>query len=86
MMNDDIPNTPTNTRAHEILTNLIQLRKALQDRLIYKEEEGNLSKESEALYNAIGSTLHEAYGELYGWKEEEDNTEDSTKTEEKKVN
>lgn len=86
MNNDDRPDRPTNTRAHEILTSLIQLRKALQDRLIYKEEEGNLSKESQALYNAIGSTLHEAYGELYGWKEEEYNPKDSTKTEEKKVN
>lgn len=85
MMNDDIPNTPTNTRAHEILTNLIQLRKALQDRLIYKEEEGNLSKESEALYYAIESTLHEAYGELYGWKEEDD-SEDNTEAEETKIN
>ncbi len=84
-MNDNIPNAPTNTRAHEILTSLIQLRKALQDRLIYKEEEGNLSKESEALYNAIGSTLHEAYGELYGWKEE-DNPEDNTEAEETKIN
>ena len=32
------------TPAYEILTSLIQLRKALQDRLIYKEEEGNLSR------------------------------------------
>ena len=85
MNNDDRPDRPTNTRAHDILTRLIQLKTALQDRLIYQEEEGNLSKESQALYYAIESTLHEAYGELYGWKEE-DNTEDSTKTEKTEVN
>lgn len=85
MNNDDIPNAPTNTRTHEVLTSLIQLTKALKERLIYQEEEGNLSKESQALYNAIESTLHEAYGELYGWKEE-DNPEDNTEAEETKIN
>lgn len=84
MNNDDRPDRPTNTRAHDILTRLIQLKTALKDRLIYQEEEGNLSKESQALYNAIESTLHEAYGELYGWKEE-DNPKDSTKTEKTEV-
>ena len=84
-MNDDIPNAPTDTRAHDILTRLIQLKTALKERLIYQEEEGNLSKESQALYYAIESTLHEAYGELYGWKEE-DNPEDNTEAEETKIN
>ena len=84
-MNDDIPNAPTNTRTHDILTRLIQLKTALKDLWIYQEEEGNLSKESQALYYAIESTLHEAYGELYGWKEE-DNPEDNTEAEETKIN
>ena len=58
------------TRAREVITTLAELRK----RLVY---EGDLSEESADLYNQIENTLHEAIGELYGWKAEEDQETDS---------
>ena len=58
------------TRAREVITTLAELRK----RLVY---EGDLSEESADLYNQIENTLHQAIGELYGWKAEEDQETDS---------
>lgn len=58
------------TRAREVITTLAELRK----RLVY---EGDLSSESADLYNQIENTLHQAIGELYGWKAEEDQETDS---------
>ncbi len=50
-------------RAREVMTTLAELRQ----RLVY---EGDLSEESEKLYTRIEQTLHQAIGELYGWKSE----------------
>ena len=62
-------------RAREVITTLAELRK----RLLYN---GDLSDESEKLYNQIEQTLHQAIGELYGWttKEETAKTEDNQGT------
>ena len=53
----------TRERAREVMTTLAELRQ----RLVY---EGDLSEESQKLYTQIEQTLHEAIGELYGWKSE----------------
>ena len=50
-------------RAREVMTTLAELRQ----RLVY---EGDLSEESQNLYTQIEQTLHQAIGELYGWKSE----------------
>ena len=62
-------------RAREVITTLAELRK----RLLYN---GDLSDESEKLYNQIEQTLHQAIGELYGWTTEEETakTEDNQGT------
>lgn len=65
-MNDNsVQLEQTRARAREVITTLAELRK----RLVY---EGDLSEESADLYNQIENTLHQAIGELYGWKAEED--------------
>ena len=60
-------------RAREVITTLAELRK----RLLYN---GDLSDESEKLYNQIEQTLHQAIGELYGWTAEEEAEEATTNT------
>ena len=72
-MNDNsvqLEQTRARARAREVITTLAELRK----RLVY---EGDLSEESADLYNQIENTLHQAIGELYGWKAEEDQETDS---------
>lgn len=70
-MNDNsVQLEQTRARAREVITTLAELRK----RLVY---EGDLSEESADLYNQIENTLHQAIGELYGWKAEEDQETDS---------
>ena len=54
----------THERAREVISTLAELKQ----RLLY---EGDLSEESKDLYNHIEQTLHQAIGELYGWKSEE---------------
>ena len=70
-MNDNsVQLEQTRARTREVITTLAELRK----RLVY---EGDLSEESADLYNQIENTLHQAIGELYGWKTEEDQETDS---------
>ena len=61
---NDIDAQLTHKRAREVIATLAELRQ----RLVY---EGDLSEESQKLYTQIEQTLHEAIGELYGWKSKE---------------
>ena len=56
-----------------VITDLVELSKQLKEKVIL---EGDLAKESQDLYNYIMSTLHEAYGELYGWNKEENSDQE----------
>jgi argininosuccinate lyase len=73
MMSDNINTDDTDKRMREVIATLSELKR----RLVY---EGDLSKESENLYNNIEQTLHQAIGELYGWTNEktEKATDDKT--------
>tara|TARA_Y100000385_G_scaffold283298_1_gene339186 strand:+ start:290 stop:514 length:225 start_codon:yes stop_codon:yes gene_type:complete len=64
MMSDYIDTDDTDKRTREVIATLSELKR----RLVY---EGDLSKESEDLYNNIEQTLHQAIGELYGWTDKE---------------
>lgn len=64
MMSDNIDTDDTDKRTREVIATLSELKR----RLVY---EGDLSKESEDLYNNIEQTLHQAIGELYGWTDKE---------------
>ena len=64
MMSDNINTDHTDKRTREVIATLSELKR----RLVY---EGDLSKESEDLYNNIEQTLHQAIGELYGWTDKE---------------
>ena len=64
MMSDNINTDHTDKRMREVIATLSELKR----RLVY---EGDLSKESEDLYNSIEQTLHQAIGELYGWSDKE---------------
>ena len=68
-MSDNINTDDTDKRMREVIATLSELKR----RLVY---EGDLSKESEDLYNNIEQTLHQAIGELYGWTNEEDRESD----------
>ena len=63
-MSDNIDTDDTDKRTREVIATLSELKR----RLVY---EGDLSKESEDLYNNIEQTLHQAIGELYGWTDKE---------------
>ena len=63
-MSDYIDTDDTDKRTREVIATLSELKR----RLVY---EGDLSKESEDLYNNIEQTLHQAIGELYGWTDKE---------------
>jgi len=56
-----------------VITDLAELSKRLKEKVILQ---GDLAKESEDLYNHIIATLHEAYGELYGWNKEENSDQE----------
>lgn len=69
-MDNSTGNTAIRAR---VITDLAELSKRLKEKVILQ---GDLAKESEDLYNHIIATLHEAYGELYGWNKEENSDQE----------
>lgn len=56
-----------------VIPELIELKKKLKARVLLT---GELEDESKELYNHIIATLYQAYGELYGINQEENNDQE----------